>query len=238
MSTIISEHSFSFGGLAKRHLAQVWILVIFVALGLGGLLLAVARPNSGTLLPALLMFVIGLGFAVPIYAGYQQRTHWVKLTDDSIEWQDEKGEHQAAWADIREVRRLEKIINNTFRQRELTLTLADAQEVKFDQRLDNFDGLADRMQDRTAELLYDSYRKQLENGMATFGPVILARDSITLRRKEFPFSADQRCQVFRGMLAVMIPGRDLEESRLITLSEVPNYFVLLRLLTEMGKFNP
>jgi hypothetical protein len=237
MSNIVSEHPFSLGGLTRRYLAQVWMLAILAIIGLGLLLMGINRPNTGTVLPGLLMLAIGLAFAVPIFLGYQQRTHWVKLTDEGMQWQDADGEHGVAWTDVRAVRRLEKIINDLFRQRELTLTLADGKEVKFDHRLKDFDGLADRVQQRTADLLIETYRKELEGGMATFGPVILSRDGISLRQKEFPWSVVQQCRIVRGTLMVVVPGKDLDESQMVMLSEVPNYFILLRLLTEMGKFS-
>jgi hypothetical protein len=238
MSNIVSEHPFSLGGLTRRYLPHVWMLVIFAVIGLCLLLMGITRPNAGTVLPGLLMLAIGLAFAVPIFIGYQQRVHWVKLTADGVQWQEGVSAHSTAWTDIRAVRQLEKIINQTFRQRELTLTLADGKEVKFDHRLEDYDLLAETVQQRTADLLYDQYRTELDAGRAAFGPVSLSRDSLSLRQKEFPWSAAQQCRIVRGYFSVALPGKDLDESQIVMLAEVPNYFVLLRLLTEMGKFSP
>src|SRR5262249_47474649 len=140
-----------------------------------------------------------------------------------------------AWTEVREVYRLDKLINNTFRKTELKLVKEDGQAVLFNHMLADYDRFADLVQNAHAPLLIASKRADLDRGGADFGPVVLRRNSISVQGKDLLWEQINQLGIIRGMLLIRDAGRRSDDYIVTALASIPNYIVLFTLMSELGK---
>jgi hypothetical protein len=209
-------------------------LLGLIALGL--LVLSIARPGSGTLLPGLLFLVLAGGCLVPPILGLGRGVRRVEVHPDRIAWWGPAGEEQAPWPTVVSVHRFEKITNNFWYEAALTLTFANGRKVVFDQTLSGFTELANAAQEITARLLLPQKEAEVRAGGAEFGPVSLRADGVSHAGK-FSRWGDIDYAVSRGFLIVVPAGGEFEwkDRREIPLAEIPNWPVLVTLMARLGK---
>jgi hypothetical protein len=220
-------------GISSRFAPHLWLWVILFAIGLFLAILGIFRPNAGVLLPGLLFAIGSFACLIPMFIALARGARWARVLPEGVKWQDGRGEHLWRWEDIEAAFRVDKIINQTFRVKQLRL-VARGEEVTFDQCLNRFDRFADTVQETVATRLLPAKRSELAGAGAEFGPVTLRSDAITINSKTFPWPEVEQYIVFRGSLVVYprsYRGIQCEE---VTLSEVPNYPILLHLLLETG----
>jgi hypothetical protein len=232
----VSVHQTYLRGVASRW--GVWWMMfgLLAALGLFLLILGIAKPESGTLLPGLLIFVLSLGALVPPILGLIKRVRRVEVHPDRIAWWAPEGEEQAPWSTVVSVNRFEKITNNFWYEAALTLTLADGRKVVFDQSLSGFTDLADNAQEITAQLLLPKKEAEARAGGAEFGPVTLKADGVSHKGK-FSRWSEIDFAVFNGYLIFVPSGGKFtyQERREVALAEIPNWPVLVELMVRVGK---
>ena len=76
-------------------------------------------------------------------------------------------------------------------------------------------------------------RAELGTGV-NFGPVVLRRDSISIRGDQTSWSMVDQLGVFNGVLLLQSSGSRADDSKMVAFSEVPNYVALFALLEELG----
>ena len=175
-------------GVASRYAPHLMLSGISLAIGLGLSLMAVARADSGTLIPGLLFVVVALGPLVPIYLGLSQKPTEVEATPEGLRWVDAQGEHRASWDDITGVYRYERIVNQTFREAHLNFTLRDGSRLELDQCLSDFNRLADTAQAVVCTRREPALRASLEASGADFGPVVLRSSGLRVNGKEYTWN--------------------------------------------------
>jgi hypothetical protein len=232
-SSQAGDHRRFAAGILSRYAPHFLLWGIFFAIGLLLGLLGLSRPASGTLLPGVLLLLASFAFLIPLFIALARSPRWARTSKEGVQWQDGRGDHLWRWEEIAAVFRLDKIINQTFRVKQLRLVPAQGEEVTFDQCLSDYDGLADAVQDAVANRLLPAKRAELASAGATFGPVTLHRDGLTINAKKLTWPEVEQYTIFRGSLVVCPRGsKGFEE---VGLSGVPNYPVLLHLLQELGQ---
>src|SRR5262249_15866885 len=147
----LSMHHFTWRGLISRW-APYWLLfAVFTLIAIGLLALALARPQSGTLLPALLCLGIAVACLIAPLVAFLCRPRRAEVYRDRLVWRTGAGEHQASWDMVASVHRFERLTNNLWYQTALTLTLADGSKVIFDHSLSGFADLANNVQQQMAQ---------------------------------------------------------------------------------------
>jgi hypothetical protein len=230
----VVEHRVSAEGVLSRYAPHLMMWGVLLAIGLLLASLGVARPGAGTVAPGLLFLVGSFACLIPMFVGLYRGPRWGRTTRDGVEWQDGQAEHAWRWDEIAAVFRLDKIINQTFRVKQLRL-VGPSGEVTFDQCLSDYERFADTVQNTVAARLLPAKRAELAGAGADFGPVTLHRDSITIEGKSFLWREIEQYIVFRGRL-VLYPksshGIGCEE---VALAAIPNYPVLLCLMQDLGQ---
>src|SRR5262249_28287017 len=140
----LSEHHFTATGLISRWAPYCLLSGVLGVLACGLLVMGVARPRSGTLLPGLLFGAAAIGFAVPVVMAFFRRTQRVLVFPDKLAWQDTGGGRHLGWDEVESVHRFERITNKWWYQTKLTITWKNGEKAVFDHSLSNFSGLADR----------------------------------------------------------------------------------------------
>jgi hypothetical protein len=222
-------------GIMSRYAPHLWLWLILLAIGLFLGILGIAKPNAGTLLPGVLFVVGSFAPLIPLAIALARGARWARITPEGIEWQDGRGEHRWNWADIAAVYRLDKVINQAFRVKQLRVVPVHGDVVTFDQCLSDYERLADTVQTAVAQRLLPVKRAELAGSGAAFGPVTLSRESITINRKTFAWPEVEQYIVFRGSLVVYPTSYKGIQCEEVSLSDVPNYPVLLHLLQEQGR---
>jgi hypothetical protein len=208
------------------------LMIAGIFLLIGGLLgsLAFTRPNAGTTAPALVMLAIAaatLIYPVVIYATGIRRVETFAV---GIRWESRRGVGRMAWGDVEAVYRLELVING-FPKSELTLVGRGAREVVFDKTIDRFQELAGFIQGHCADLMLARKRSEARSGAADFGPIVVGLTGVSMEGWLIPWQSVTSFGVSRGWLWFVFEGRGQKG---ISLAEIPNYLVLLRLLAELA----
>lgn len=234
-SSALGAHRRHVAGVLSRYAPHLLLWGILIAIGVFLGILGLVNPNAGTLLAAVLFLFGSFAFLIPLFVALSRGPRWVRLTDGGVQWQDGRGEHFWQWEKIADVYRLDKIINQSFRVKQLRLVGQDGEKVTFDQCLSHYDRFADAVQEAIAKRLLPAKRSELSGAGATFGPLALHQDRITINGKTFTWADVEQYTIFRGSLVVYprnYKGIQCEE---VSLSEVPNYLILLQLLQELGQ---
>jgi hypothetical protein len=232
---LMTSHSLCFSGVVSRYAPHFLMSALCLAVGLFVLVLGILKPNSGALIPGIVVSACSLPWLIPMFLGVSRLPRQVEATSEGLVWQDKQGEHRCRWDEIREVYRLEKIVNQTFRVKELKLVLSHGEQVAVDQCLSDFDRLADTVQAVSAEQLLAAKRSSLDGSGAEFGPVVLQRAGLSVRGKYFPWDQVEQYTIFNGTIVVYPKGYQGIKCEEVGFGEVPNYPVLLRLLQELGQ---
>jgi hypothetical protein len=231
---LLSSHRVHVLGLLSVYKAFLMLGGIFVAIGLGMLVLAVTRPQAGTLWIGLGSSAFGLLCLIPLLAGIVRAARWVDLFEEGIAWRDLEGEHERSWPELESVQRLEKLTNRSIRETKLTLTFTDGRHITFNHALSDYDQLASLVQQVSADALLAGKRAELDGGTADFGPVKLRRQGIALADEFFRWDELEHFTVYNGFLVLFPRGASSGGEKSVSLSEVPNYVLLLRLLEGLG----
>jgi hypothetical protein len=235
VSAQVGSHRRHGAGVLSRYAPHVLLWALLLAIGLFLAILGLAKPDAGTLLPGVLFLVGSFAFLIPLFLGLARGPRWVRIPPEGVQWQDGQGEHLWRWEEIAAVFRLDKIINQTFRVKQLRLVSAQGGQVTFDQCLSDYDRLADAVQETVARRLLPAKRAELAGARAEFGPVTLHRDRITIKGKTFTWPDVEQYTIFRGQFVVYPRGYKGIQCEEVSLSEVPNYAILLYLLQELGQ---
>jgi hypothetical protein len=232
----LSVHHFTLRGLISRW-APYWLLfAVFGLIAIGLLALALARPQSGTLLPALLCLVIAVGCLAPPLVAFLGRPRRAEVYPDRLVWRTGAGELQASWDLVASVHRFERLTNNWWYQTALTLTLADGSKVVFDHSLSEFADLANNVQQQMAQHMLPKKEAELRAGALDFGPISLRTDGIS-HGGAFHRWQDIEYSVSGGYLIVVPSGDQFGwgDRKEVALAEIPNSLVLLGLMAHVGK---
>jgi hypothetical protein len=235
VSSEAATHEQHVAGVISRYAPLVMLWGIFFGIGLLLASLGLTRPQAGTLLPGFLFLLGSFAFLVPMFLGLSRGARRASTTSEGVEWQDNKGDHRWQWGEIMAVFRLEKIINQTFRVKQLRLVAANGEEVTFDQCLKDYDGFAGRVQDGVAQRLLPAKRSELACGGVPFGPILLQRDGITVNGTKFTWPDVGQSIIFRGRFVVLPLGSRGNGGEAVTLASIPNYTLLLQLMLELGQ---
>lgn len=231
----LSDHKRSFSGICSRYAPHLLMWGIFLVIGLGLLILGLARPTSGTVLPGALFLAGSFLWLAPLFIGLARTPRQAKVTSGGLSWQDKRGEHTCTWAAVAAVYRLERIVNQTFKIKELRVVQTGGDEVKFHQCLESYDRLADAVHAAASRQLLPAKRNLLATTGAEFGTVTPHRDGITLGTKKISWPEIEQYTIFNGSLVVYPRGYKGIRCEEVSLSDVPNYSVLLVLLQELGQ---
>jgi hypothetical protein len=230
-----SGHRQCLSGLRKRYLANLVLFGALLLLGLGLVALGLAKPRSKTLLPGVIFVAAAVVPLVPVFVGSATGVRRVELTADGLAWEDGKGERGCRWDEVEAVYREETVFNYGYPIRSIRLVLSSGEAAKFDQRLRDYDRLAEAIQNVTGNLLAPRKRQELAAGAAAFGPVTLHPDGITVRAKRFAWAGIDEYTVCQGILFVFPTGYKGQAHERVELDSIPNYLVLLGLLREQGR---
>jgi hypothetical protein len=229
----LSAHHLSAVGITNRYAPQLLLFAICFVIGFGLTILGIQNPQNNAFLPGVIGMAAGVLILIAPVVGWFRRARRAELFADHLAWTDATGQHECRWDDIAEVYRVERITNRTFRYTLLKLVLADGRQVQFDHTLSDYNTLADRVQQITAELLTPAKRQAMEGAGAEFGPVTLSRKGITMSGEHFPWDEVEQYTIYNGFLIVFPRGYKGHTGKELALSQVPNYAILLFFLREI-----
>jgi hypothetical protein len=232
MSEPISTHYFSLRAMADRYMPFVVLsgIAIFIAVLL--VMVAFSRPNAGIdariVVPLCFLVVVGAAGAVAVY--YTQRVQKVEIHEDRLAWIDADGEHEYRWEDVTSVHRLEKITNG-YRQTTLTIRFEDGKQAVFTHALSEYDALALQVQALSASAALPKTTQQLDKlGALSFGAVQISRAGVNFAGDFIPWQDLDYGLVNGHLVLSTFAGR-----RSKPLDEIPNYFLMLELMSRVGK---
>lgn len=228
----ISTHHFSLRALADRYMPFLILagIAIFIAVLL--VMVAFRRPNAGIdarlVVPLCFLVVGGAAGAVAVY--YTQRVQKVEIHEDRLAWIDADGEHEYHWEDITSVHRMETIINGQ-RHTTLTIRFGDGKQVAFTHALSEYDALALQVQALSASAALSKTTQQLDKlGVLSFGAVQISRAGVNFAGDFFPWQDLDYGLVNGHLVLSTFAGRKSKP-----LEEIPNYFLMLELMSRVGK---
>jgi hypothetical protein len=215
------------------------LAAIAAALAAGFLTLAVAKPDTGTLLPGLLFAAAALGCAIPLAVAFVRRVRRAEIRPDRVVWWAADGEHDLRWEDVESVHRFERITGNGrsgWYQTALTITGRRGEKVVFDHSLSDFAGLADQAQRLSARHLLARKEAECRQGAVQFGPLTLRADGVSHGGKRHCWNEIEYA-VSRGFLTIVPAGDKFgwQDRVEVALADIPNVLVLLELMARLGK---
>jgi hypothetical protein len=165
----------------------------------------------------------------------------VQVFVEGLQWRQDGRDHQRGWDELREVYRKElyRLVNGAKpsdwnRHSDLRLVFTDGQQVRFNHTLSDYNRLAEFLQSKAAEQVLPAARKDLGGRGVSFGPVYLSHEGLRLPDGALAWDSVLGIRCAGGYLSVY-DNRD--EQHDILLREVPNYPVLLRLMSEMPQLS-
>src|SRR4051794_33274315 len=167
----LSVHRFTWWGLVSRWSPYALLAATAAALAAGFLTLAAVKPDTGTLLPGLLLAAAALGCAVPLGVAFRRRVRRAEVYPDRLVWWAGDGEHDLRWEDVDSVHRFERITGNGrsgWYQTALTITGRKGKRVVFDHSLSDFAGLADQAQRLSARHVLARKEAEFRQGAVQF----------------------------------------------------------------------
>jgi hypothetical protein len=160
---------------------------------------------------------------------------------EGLQWRQGGRDHQRGWDELREVYRKElyHLLNGAKpsdwnRHSDLRLVFADGEQVRFNHSLSDYNRLAEFLQSKAAEQVLPMARKDLHGQGVSFGPVYISREGLRLPDGALSWEAVLGVRCRGGYLSVYDSRNDQHD---IQLREVPNYPVLLRLMSEMPQLS-
>lgn len=228
-----SIHRVCLSGVVSRYAPLLMLAGICLALGLGLLFLSFQRPDSGTFLPAVIILAATLPWFIPVYLGLSKNPSEMEVSPAGFSWKDSQGDHRAGWDEVSELYRLERVVNQTFKEKKIRIVLNHGVQVTVDQCLSDYDRLADTAQLAAASAINDRKRAALDQG-ADFGPVTLRSTGMSLAGKSYTWDQIQEYLIFNGSLLLVPANYRGGACEQVLLSDVPNYAVLINLLLELG----
>jgi hypothetical protein len=229
-SHALAIHNFSMRGFLQKVSPGIVIVVVFLGIATGMFALAIMRPAQGTTLPGVICVGIAaacIGFMFTVYAKCIRR---VEVYADAIRWQRPDGVGRLAWESIAAVYRSE-IVMNGFPTSELKLVATNGREVVFDRAVERFFDLAHFVQERCAQLMLPRNREEARNGGADFGPVRVGTVGVTIEGLLIPWESVANYSIANGWLRFQFQEHG---SKGIPLHTIPNYLVLLNLMSELA----
>jgi hypothetical protein len=165
----------------------------------------------------------------------------VQVFVEGLQWRRGGRERQRGWDEVREVYRKEhyRLVNGAKpsdwnRHSDLRLVFADGEQARFNHSLSDYNRLAEFLQRTTAEQILPAARKDINGQGARFGPILLSRDGLRMKDAALSWESVLGIRCKGGYLSVY-DSRD--EQYDVLLREVPNYPVLLRLMSEMPQLS-
>jgi hypothetical protein len=160
---------------------------------------------------------------------------------EGLQWWQEGRDHQRGWDELREVYRKElyHLVNGAKpsdwnRHSDLRLVFADGEQVRFNHSLSDYNRLAEFLQGKAAEQVLPAARRDLNGQGVSFGPVYISREGLRLPDAALTRESVLGVRCRGGYLSVYDRRNDQHD---IQLREVPNYPVLLRLMSEMPQLS-
>jgi hypothetical protein len=232
---LVSEHRRTVKGMIQ-------ITWPYLLLGSGFLAFAAMTFNFRTRSKDQTDMLIAAGVGVLLTAGMLTGAVWsgfssaspVQVFAEGLRWG--RG-NQRGWDEVREVYRKEVYhLQNGAKPSDwnrhslLRLVFADGQQARFNHSLSDYNRLAEFVQRVTIDRLLPVARSEFENSGLSFGTIHVSREGLSVNRSLLAWETVALVRAGNGNLTVYEENGKRHD---FALKDLPNYLVLLRLLSEL-----
>jgi Family of unknown function (DUF6585) len=229
---IPSEHAVHRDGIISKYQMPIFCFVAFLLLGGVFLYFGFAREETWLYVIGGLVMAVGAACLVYVLVNMNRGVRRVLLTEAGIRWEDDQAAHEEKWEDVREVYTKE-IITRGDRITDVRVVFADGSEMKADNRLRKYDSLRRSLLSLSRRALLARKRRELADGQAEFGPVVLHPDGVQVKEDRKRWDELEQWTIRNGFLYIISTDPKDRYGWETPLFNVPNYPVLLQLLEEL-----
>lgn len=228
------QHEFSLGGFFSLYAPHLILTCIFAALGLFGMIAGRSRAANDLFAVGVIALVGSFGPLIPLVLAALKTIDAVELDHQAIGWKDAAGDHRLTWQEIKEVYRRE-LVRNGFRTAELKVVPIAGDPVTFNRSLSNYEQLADTAQSHHAAVWLSTRQAEVEQGGATFGPIVVRPDGVIVEGEVILWDALEQYALLRGYLCFVTPRHRGKAMKMVAVKDVPDYLLLMHLMEHYGK---
>jgi hypothetical protein len=228
------EHEFSVSDFLSQYALHLILTGVFAALGLFAMISGRGRAANDLFAVGVVALVGSLGPLVPLVLAALKTIDAVELDHQAIRWKDAAGDHSLTWQEVKEVYRVE-LVRNGFRTARLMLVPIAGDPVTFNRSLSHYELLAETAQSNHAAVWLSTRQAEVEQGGATFGPIVLRPDSIIVEGEVILWDALEQYALLRGYLCFVTPRHRGKGMKMVAVKDIPDYLLLMHLMEHYGK---
>jgi hypothetical protein len=217
-------------------LRYTWPYFFFAALALGFACIGFFVPAREAPVVGMIVGLVGVLIAVAMVAWgavvWTKVVRHARLYPDGVMWLEGGRWRGARWDEIEELYRVEIYVNNSPSKKEIVVKSSRGVKGTLTHALPRWAKLAEAVQMQATMALGPAARARFKAGEAlVFGPVKVSVRGIKVNDEVMHWEDVASIRVSNGYLNV-VPRGKRTDGVFVSLAEVPNYLVLLKILEE------
>lgn len=235
---MVSEHHLPWHGFTK-----VWYSAILAGVAMLGIFIAVCfvpwkadQQFAGNVIVGVFIGSGLLLFLCPFVWFIKWKGVFVRVFVEGIEWGRRSNARRFPWKALSQVYLMDyhtgsPKLTDWNRHSKLSLIFDDGSATHFNHAWTQFDLLCESTQEASAVIHFPDAKDNLDKGEVCFGPVRLSRSGILLEKTWVPWDSIELFHLANGALFYKLQKGWKD----ISLADVPNYMVMVRLAESFGK---